>query len=62
MPGHSETCEAVSETSGWSHDAGTKPCGLSLDMSFEFFCQTKYALNKVMIANNKKYLLVMIVL
>ena len=31
---HSETCVAVSETSGWSHVAITKSCGLSIAMSF----------------------------
>jgi len=30
---HSETCEAVSETSGWSPVAKTKPSGLSVDIN-----------------------------
>ena len=36
---HSETCEAVSETSGWSPVARTKPSGLSFDRRFRGYCK-----------------------
>jgi len=38
---HSETCVAVSETSGWSPVARTKPSGWSFDRRLIGFCKKK---------------------